>query len=628
MNERPRSLYTRIIAALLTPAILLGSVLPAFAQVEVAAPRAIAPGAGMAVRPVPTTLGGLSAAPALSAPSALTAAPAIGAAPALSAAAAAALPALAPAAAAPAASVPADNGAPISGAAPAAAPKTILPASPSQVAQAFGAFLRGFSEVHSPIAAALGAKLFDGSASRVPQAAIDSLASEARLDVLPRRTGLPQGGIGLRKAARPAPKRPSAGEDRVQGIPLDADPASPASVEKALRALVDSAPDQFGAPSSQLAKVSVNILPAIQPGQGTSIIATFKQAITGKDDDGSPYQLAVAGKSLTFHIKVFADGKPAIMSMSGGLASGVSADVMTVGFSDDQLAAIAAKRATQPADNAKARVKGGKTAPERAGPWRLAAASKKASPKSKTGKKGKTAPKSKSQPRSGKSKPRNGGDQAAAASSDEEPAPDAPKFLTRQLTDELDGKWRAINLYQAKDPQGEPVIVIVDVKTGEAFALSAKDLHTGDEAASNKMNLISGTVSGRATLPTADGGDHGEIGPIALPLTNIYDESGKVAAVTDEKGNFTIPDDGSGKPMKLTVRLAGPLVPFVKDENIKKNGPVEVTVTANPGEKLTIMLDPVSADPEVSANIVGYVGYLNHLIWLKGLPGMDSRMDV
>ncbi|HXT00284.1 MAG TPA: hypothetical protein VN915_06390, partial [Elusimicrobiota bacterium] len=54
----------------------------------------------------------------------------------------------------------------------------------------------------------------------------------------------------------------------------------------------------------------------------------------------------------------------------------------------------------------------------------------------------------------------------------------------------------------------------------------------------------------------------------------------------------------------------------------------EVTVTANPGEKLTIMLNPVSADPEVAANIVGYVGYLNHHIWLKGLPGMDSRMDV
>src|SRR6185312_8820958 len=224
MNERPRSLSTRILAALLTPSILLGSVAPAFAQFEVVAPRAVAPGAGM-VRPVPTAIGGLSVAPALSAPSALTAAPSIAAAPALSAAAApmaaaaAAVPALAPAAAVaaiPAASAPADQGTPASGAAPAAAPKTVLPASAAQVAQAFGAFLRGFSEVHSPLAAALGGKLFDGTKARVPQSAVDSLASEARMDVLPHTSGrMTTSGFGLRKATRPAPK-PVADEERAQ----------------------------------------------------------------------------------------------------------------------------------------------------------------------------------------------------------------------------------------------------------------------------------------------------------------------------------------------------------------------------------------------------------------------------
>src|SRR6185312_14307417 len=184
MNERPRSLSTRILAALLTPSILLGSVAPAFAQFEVVAPRAVAPGAGM-VRPVPTAIGGLSVAPALSAPSALTAAPSIAAAPALSAAAApmaaaaAAVPALAPAA-------------------------------------AVAAILRGFSEVHSPLAAALGGKLFDGTKARVPQSAVDSLASEARMDVLPHTSGrMTTSGFGLRKATRPAPK-PVADEERAQ----------------------------------------------------------------------------------------------------------------------------------------------------------------------------------------------------------------------------------------------------------------------------------------------------------------------------------------------------------------------------------------------------------------------------
>ncbi len=76
------------------------------------------------------------------------------------------------------------------------------------------------------------------------------------------------------------------------------------------------------------------------------------------------------------------------------------------------------------------------------------------------------------------------------------------------------------------------------------------------------------------------------------------------------------------------MRLAGPLVPFVRDENAAQNGPVEVTVTATPGEKMTITLNPVSANPELAASIVGYVGYLNHHIWMKGLPGMDARMNV
>ena len=638
MNDRPRSRFTRLISASLAPVFILGSILnslPALAQMEVAIPRAAAPIGGLsAVRPAPAALGALTSLPVLAVPSALSAVS-----PAAVSAAYAAQPAVAsltPAAAAtalPAAAASSNDGAPVSGAAPAAAPSSVLarlPGSPAAVAQAFGAFLKGFSEIHPSLATALGAKIFDGAAGRVPSAAIDSLAAEARADVLPRSTGhYPAGGLGLRKSS-PAASKTAPDEQRAQGIPLDADPKDAVSIEKALRALVDSSPQQFGAPSSQLAKVSVSILPAILEGQGASIVATFRQAVTGEDDGGAPYQLAVSGKSLTFHIKVFADGKPAVMSMTGSLAAGVSADVMTVSFSDDKLQAIAAKRATLPTDNAKARVKGGKSTQDKAGPWKLdlTARKGKAAPKSKTGKKGKPAPKA--SPRQGKTKPRGGdsADQADAASTDEPAqAAAAPKFLTRQLTDELDGKWRAINIYQASDPQGEPVIVIVDVKSGEAFAMSAKNFHTGDEI-SSRVNLISGNVSGRATLPSADGEDHGPIGPIALPLTNVYDESGKVVAVTDEKGNFSIPDDGSGKPVKLTIRLSSPLVPFVKDENLKKNGPIEVTVVATPGEHLSVMLNPVSADPEVAANIVGYVGYLNHHIWLTGLPGMDSRMNV
>ncbi|HEX4047412.1 MAG TPA: hypothetical protein VH309_06235, partial [Elusimicrobiota bacterium] len=616
---------------------------PALAQVEVAPRAAIASDAGLgAVSAVPAALGGVQGLPVLAAPAALSAvsAAAVPAAPSISASAAplaaspAAAPALAPAAAA--ASIPsaaAGDGAPA--AAPAAASR--LPGSPVEVAQAFGAFLKSFASAHAPLAAVFnGSQIFDGALGRgaVPHAAIDSLAGEsARLDVLPRSTGaMPSTGLSLRKRRSAGTKL--AADDVPQAIALDADPSDPASVEKALRALVDSNPSKYGAPSSQLQKVSVSILPSIQPGQGASIIAVFRQAVSGSDNDGSPYMLAVSGKSLTFHIKVF-NGKPAIMSTSGELAAGVTPDDMTVAFDDDQLQALAAKRALLPPDQApgsdaragKTKTSStGKTAPRKLDLARrknAPAPSSKTKPKTKT----KSAPRTKPHPRTGKTKPRGGsGDQADAASSDD-PAPAGPKFLTRQLTDELDGKWRAVNIYQAADPSGQPLIVIVDVKTGEAFALSAQDLHTGDEAGYRK-HVISGNVSGRATLPTAEGEDNGPIGPIALPLTNVYDASGKVVAVTDAQGNFSIPDDGSGQPVQLTIRLASPLVPFVRDEDAKQNGPVEVTVTATPGEKLQVMLNPVSDNPELAANIVGYVGYLNHHIWVKGLPGMDAaRMD-
>ena len=609
----------------MAPIFLFGSFFnapPGLAQVEIAPRTAVQGGAGIsAVRPLPAALGGVQGVSFLAAPSVL-------AAPAPLSALRAAPPS-APAAAAsiPAASVPAGEAEPASEAA--AAPRIVSrnPSSPVETARAFGAFLKGLASVHAPLAAALGSKMFDGTSERgvLSRSAIGALGFESgRLEVLPRSTG-----YSLRRA-RPVVAK-AAAEESAQGIPLDADPKDPGSIEKALRALVDSAPGQFGAPSSQLAKVSVSILPSIQPGQGESILAVFRQAVSGTDKDGSPYELALAGKSLAFHLKVYG-GRPVVMSASGGLAFGVTADVMNVAFDDAQLQAIAAKRALLPPDRKPgSSERGGKTKSspnDGFTPWQAKPA------KGKTESKKKPAPQSEpsAEPSQGKTRPRGGDSSDEGAAPSEEPAPAAPKFLTRQLTDELDGKWRAINIYQASDPKGEPLIVIVDVKSGEAFAISAKNFHTGDEAkaeADNRMHLISGTVSGRATLPAADGSDHGPIGPIALPLTNVYDQSGKVVAVTDEKGNFSIPDDGSGKPVKLTIRLASPLVPFVKDEDAKKNGPIEVTVTATPGETLSVMLNPASDNPELAANVVAYVGYLNHHTWVKNLPGMDAaRMDV
>ncbi|MBI3564488.1 MAG: hypothetical protein HY079_04750 [Elusimicrobia bacterium] len=624
MTPSARRLLRRTLAAALAPAILAGSLLDAAAAaaqvVSAAVPAAGASGVSAAAAAGVRTLAS-PALGALSAPSALSAAPSVPALGFSGPAAAVAAPLAAAPAAAPALPAAAAASAPAAGpsdpAKPAAPAPTRLPRTRAEAARAFRAVASGVSGARTPHSPAPeGAALFDGSSAR-------PTFTPAQADALAERMGgvrQNSPAAGLRKA--PAKKAPPQTEDAPQGIPLaGADPKDAASVEKALRALVDSEPQAFGAPSGQLGKVSVSILPAVQEGQGQSILAVFKQVVTGQDRDGSPYQLAVTGRSLAFHIKVFADGTPVIMSASGSLAPGVDPAVMTVNYDDAALAGLAAKAAQHPMS---AKGMQAKAAP-------AAKASPKKSPKTRTKK---PAPRSK--PGRGKSRPRNGSDEEAAAGAEDEPAPSAPRFLTRELTDELGGKWRAVDIYQAAAPTGKPVIAIVDVKSGEAWAFDPTSFRAGalapaaaPQPVSDRMNLISGKVVGRATLPTADGGDHGEIGPIALPFTNVYDESGKVVAVTDAQGNFSIPDDGSNAPKKLTVRLAGPLVPFVKDENAKDHGPVEVTVQATPGEAMTITLNPVSADPELAANIVGYVGYLNHHIWVKGLPGMDAaRMDI
>ncbi len=598
MSAVPKSLA----ATALIPIFVFGSVfnaLPALAQMETISRPALA---GDSVSAAASSIASpLAAAPSLTALAAPLSAPA--AAPALSAPAAA-LTAAAPAAVSASAVEPSAMPA---AAASAAAPAARVPGSATEVAQAFHSFVNSLAAVHPGLRAALGAsRMFDGAAAR-PDAAATAAAS---FGILPRSKG-----VSLQRSRAAAPAAAPA-----QGVALDADPTDPASIEKALRAYVDAHAAQFGAPSSQMAKVSVSILPSILPGQGTSILAVFRQALTGTDKDGTPYELSVSGKSLAFHIKVFKNGTPVLMNTSGAFASGVTSDVMAVSYDDAELESIAAKRALSPADSlSSAGARRGKSAAPRTN---VARAKGKSAPKSKP----KASPRAKPAPRRGKTRPR-GGDKASgnsAPAAEDEPA--APKFLTRQLTDELGGQWRTINIYQATDPQGQPLIVIVDVKTGEAFAFNPQNLQSG--MGSGRRHLISGTVTGRGTTATPDGGDHGPIGPIALPLTNVYDQKGNVVAVTDENGNFSIPGSGT-TPVKLTIRLASPLVPFVRDEDAQKNGPVEVTVMAVPGQPLNVTLNPVSANPELAANIVGYVGYLRHHIWVKGLPGIDAaRMDI
>ncbi|MDD5302667.1 MAG: hypothetical protein PHS14_06095, partial [Elusimicrobia bacterium] len=350
----------------------------------------------------------------------------------------------------------------------------------------------------------------------------------------------------------------------------------PAAVERALRALVDANPEKYGAPSADMAKVHVQFVPGSkEAGQAGVYYAIFRQWKKGVEKDGTPYYLLVDGGSLTFVMKVFNDGKPTIMATEGRLYPGVSSDIMTVNYTEAELNALASKRLQSPPD---------------AQPSQLKQFLMKVWNRVRPG--------------------------ARAASVNNDP----PVLLTREITN-VNGTWRALNLYQASDLNGRPVIAAVDVKSGDAFAWSAENLlKSGGPIAPGATGL----ALARGTTLTPSGGDHGPTDALPLPYANVYDAAGRVVTVTAADGTFTVP--GAGAAAKLTIRLEGAYAKE-SDDHAAKNGAMSVTVTAVPGQTVRATLNPDGDDAELAADVNGYVYYSKQVAWLKDSAGItDERV--
>lgn len=566
---RRRRRTTKAFALLLAPLTAAGSLLsavPVFAQVEVA-PRMTAAAMPPAAAPVPLS------------PSTLNLAPSLGSAPILAPSAVPAVAGVSPAAA-PLAALPALPAAAATGLA-AAAPAPAPAAAPRAEASPRTLVGRLAKSISSGIAETVSS-LFDGGRAFAAPAFARGIIAAPRSghSLLP----------GVRLDAKPRPS--DEGSVRVQDfhlapdhrlvngaapIKLDADASNPAAVEKALRALVDANPAKYGAPSADMAKVHVQFVPgAKEQGQADTYYAIFRQWKQGPDKDGSPYYLLVDGGSLTFVLKVFSDGKPTIMATEGRLYPGISSDIMTVNFDDAQMAAIAEKRLQSPPD---------------AAPGALRQLLKRAWERVTRGAK-----------------------TAAARST-------PPEFLTRTIT-QMNGAWRAINLYEAADLQGRPVIVAVDVKSGEAFAWSAQGLLRGDGPIASG---IGGIASARGTTLNPAGSDHGPTDAMPLPFANVYDAAGQVVAVTADDGSFTVPGAATA-PQKLTIKLDGAYA-STSDEDAAKNGPVSVTLTATPGQAVRATLNPTGDNVELAAEVNGYIYYSKQVDWLKSSAGVaDERI--
>ena len=393
---------------------------------------------------------------------------------------------------------------------------------------------------------------------------------------------------------------------------LDADASKPASIEAALRKLVESDPDRFGASNAygpagkEMAKVHVELLAGVGD-QADTYVAVFRQWKEGKAKDGKPYYLLVDGANLRFNIKVLG-GKPVIMAVEGGFAPDIDPAIMTQNFSDEELLQKASDRLKAPS---------GRTAARKAG-------SRKANRKVKT--KG--------------------------------PA-DTPKFLTRSIT-LLDKTWHALSIYQAEDLKGQPIIVAVDVNTGKAWAFKSEDFRDSvfipRESSFVKTNktskstprkkaatapvtvggasismtagpgkdLAGGEASARGTTLTKDGNDHGPTGAMALSNAKIMDEQGNLVTITAEDGSFTVPAKGN-QPITLTVSLDG-IYSAVTDGD-EKNAPLTAKITALPGQSVKVTLNASGDDEELNADVSAYVYSYQLFHWFKTFLGLkDPRL--
>ncbi len=382
-----------------------------------------------------------------------------------------------------------------------------------------------------------------------------------------------------------------------------------AAVETALQKLVDSDPSRygasadFGAPSQDMGRVHVRYAPGLVGDP--SIFALFRQWKRGTQKDGSPYRVGVEGGQMRFHIKVF-NGKPYVMSYSGGFAS-IDPSILPARYSDDDMARIAQQQ-----------LRGDGTDSARS-----------------------------ARPRRRSSRARRRRTLADGSGSSEDDPAGRISFIGRQIAplgqDQDSTQWRVLDLFQGSDLGGNQAIVAVDANTGEAFVINPQDMRVrgpkgaglpvaaaqaaarlpaappvarATAQASSEAGAITGQVLGRGNS-VATGEDHGPI--VAMPMAHAYvidDATGKVVAITDQDGKFTVPASvTNGKAMRLRVGPNGIYSP-VKDADPKDPG-LSVTQEAAPGQEARFLLNPTGSDEQLTASINAYVDVYGLIDWVK-----------
>lgn len=189
--------------------------------------------------------------------------------------------------------------------------------------------------------------LFDGSQRR----------ADARANILPRREEpLPNGQSADSEPSAPAPEQVPGIRFQTWGLEggeradaaaearreLDADPADVASVEAALRGMIDEEQARYRIPSSQLKTVHVKRFEG-RAGQADAIFALFRQQRDGFE---------VHGTDLSLTIKVL-DGKPVVVSQDATLFPDLDVNTEFVLTDDQIMQAIAERTGASPSELAR-----------------------------------------------------------------------------------------------------------------------------------------------------------------------------------------------------------------------------------------------------------------------------------
>ncbi len=171
------------------------------------------------------------------------------------------------------------------------------------------------------------------------------------------------------------------------------------------------------------------------------------------------------------------------------------------------------------------------------------------------------------------------------------------------------GAWHTSNLYIAEDL---PVMVAVDVATGEVFAWDAR---LGADQTQAAGRVEGRTVKQGVTQPDS------EMKQVPLPYLTVTFSDGRTAT-TDSDGRFTS-DSSGGKALDFVATLTGPYVSV----NDRAGDPLRVSASLAPGDDRLVVFNPKGMTEEAIAQVNAFLQVNKVREWLKDRGLDDDRLN-